>query len=79
MLEHPIFVKGFWDVNKSKQKKKPEGFRVIFTETTKKYCGVISHNGILGKALVKKDKKKKITAEVGTLGETSRGDFHKCA
>ena len=82
MLEFPLFQKGFFDADKSKKQQAPEGFRIIYTETDKEFCGVISHDGTAGKAPVaaqkKSGKKPAVAAQDGTLGVTSTGLFHVC-
>jgi hypothetical protein len=82
MLEFPVFQKGFFDPNKRKKQQAPEGFRIIYTETDKEFCGVISHDGKAGTAPVlaqkKNGKKPAVAAKDGTLGQTSVGLFHLC-
>ncbi|KAG9229876.1 hypothetical protein BJ875DRAFT_445557 [Amylocarpus encephaloides] len=80
ILEFPLHQKVLHDADKGKSAQKPEGFRLLYLETKKTYCGVMSHDGLAGKAPVKEDKKKKppVKAQPGTLGQDSVGGFHKC-
>jgi hypothetical protein len=48
MLEFPLFQKGMFDLDKSKSVHMLEGSKIIYTETDKRYSGVISHDGAPG-------------------------------
>jgi hypothetical protein len=48
MLEFPLFQKGMFDLDNSKSVHMPDRSKIIYTETDKRYCGVISHDGTPG-------------------------------